>query len=87
MFEPLIIKNKTLRILTIPFKPTNGSNRINAYRWQKEWRIKSNKTSYQWMGELRYTKALAIAHQVSANTSRVGVDEFEWLRHQATLKN
>ena len=87
MFEPLIIKNKKLRTLTIPFKPTNGSDRINAYRWQKEWRVKSNGTSYQWVGELRYTKALAIGHQVMASTSRVGVDEFEWLRRQATLKN
>jgi len=83
IFEPLIIKNKKLRTLTIPFKPTNGSDRINAYRWQKEWRVKSNGTSYQWVGELRHTKALAIAHQVATNTSRVGVDEFEWLRLQA----
>ena len=84
-FEPLILKNKNL--MTIPFKPTNGSDRINAYRWQNEWRVKSNGTSYQWVGELRYTKALSIANQVAASTSRVGVDEFEWLRRQATLKN
>lgn len=83
MFDPLIIKNKKFRTLTIPFKPINGSDRINAYRWQKEWRVKSNGTSYQWVGELRYTKALAIAHQVAASTSRVGVAEFEWLRRQA----
>ncbi len=84
-FEPLIVKNEKIRTLTIPFKPTNGSNRINAHRWKKEWRVKSNGISYQWVGELRYTKALAIAHQVAANTSRVGVDDFEWLRQQATL--
>ena len=84
-FEPLIVKNKKLR--TIPFKPTNGGDRINAKRWRKEWRVKSNDTSYQWVGELRYTKALAIVHYVAANTSKVGVDEFEWLRGQATLKN
>lgn len=85
MFEPLILKNMKLRTLTISFKPTNGSNRINAHRWKREWRVKSNGISYQWVGELRYTKALAIAHQVAANTSRVGVDDFEWLRQQATL--
>ena len=83
MFEPLIVKKK--KLVTIPFKPTNGSDRTNAYRWQKQWRVKSNGTSYQWVGELRYTKALAIAHQVAASTSRVGVDDFEWLRRQATL--
>ena len=80
-FEPLIVKNK--KLVTIPFKPTNGSDRINAKRWRREWRVKSNGTSYQWVGELRYTKALAIAHQVAASTSRVGVAEFEWLRRQA----
>jgi len=87
-FEPLIVKNKKLRTLTIPFKPTNDSGRIHAYRWRKEWRIKSSGgTSYQWVGELRYPKALDIVHYVAANTSRVGVDDFEWLRQQATLKN
>ena len=86
-FEPLIVKKEKMRTLTMPFKPTNGSDRINANRWRKEWRVKSNGTSYQWVGELRYTKALAIVHYVAANTSRVGVDEFEWLRRQATLKN
>ena len=86
-FEPLRVKNKKLRTLTIPFKPTNGSDRINAYSWRNEWRVKSNGTSYQWIGELRYTKALAIVHYVVANTSRVGIDEFEWLRRQATFKN
>ena len=85
MFEPLIVKNKKLRTLTIPFKPKNGSDRINAKRWRKEWRIKSKGPSYQWVGELRYTKALAIVHYVAANTSRVGVDEFEWLHKQATF--
>ena len=84
-FEPLIVKKEKMRTLTMPFKPTNGSDRINANRWRKEWRVKSNGTSYQWVGELRYTKALAIVHYVAANTSRVGVDEFEWLRRQATL--
>jgi len=93
-YEPLVVKKDKLRTLTIPFEPINGSDRINAKRWRKEWRIKSNgigvkskRTSYQWVGELRYTKALAIAHQVAANTSRVGVDDFEWLRRQASYKN
>jgi hypothetical protein len=86
-YEPLIVKKDKLRILTIPFEPRNGSDRINAKRWRKEWRVKSKGPSYQWVGELRYTKALAIVHYVVANTSRVGVDEFEWLRRQATLKN
>ena len=85
-FEPLIVKNKKLGLLTIPFKPTNERGRIHTHRWRKEWRIKSSVgTSYQWVGELRYPKALAIVHYVAANTSRVGVDEFEWLRGQATL--
>lgn len=86
-FEPLIVKNKKLRTLTMPFKPTSGSDRINANRLENEWLVTSNGTNYQWVGELRYTKALAIAHYVVSNTSRVGVDEFEWLRVQATLKN
>ena len=84
-FEPLIVKNEKIRTLTIPFKPTNGSDRINANHLENEWLVTSNGTNYQWVGELRYTKALAIVHYVAANTSRVGVDEFEWLRHQATL--
>ena len=71
----------------MPFKPKNGDDRINAHLWKKEWRVNSNGTSYQWVGELRYTKALGIAHYVAANTSKVGVDDFEWLRVQATLKN
>ena len=86
-FEPLIVKNEKIRTLTIPFKPTNGSDRINANHLENEWLVTSNGTNYQWVGELRYTKALAIAHYVVSNTSRVGVDEFEWLRLQATLKN
>ena len=86
-FEPLIVKNEKIRILTIPFKPTNGSDRINANHLENEWLITSNGTNYQWIGELRYSKALAIVHYVAANSSRVGVDEFEWLRLQATLKN
>lgn len=85
-FEHLIFKQKKLRILTIPFKPINGDKRINARRWKKEWRVKSNNDSYQWVGELRYQKALIIAHYVATNTSRVGIDEFEWLRLQTTLK-
>jgi len=89
-FVPLVAKpkNKKIKPLTIPFKPINNSKRINAKLWHGEWRIKSsNGPSYQWIGELRYTKALAIANQVAASTSRVGVDDFEWLRSQATLKN
>ncbi len=86
-FEPLIVKKEKIRTLTIPFKPSNGSDRINANRLGNEWLVESNGTNYQWVGELRYTKALAIAHYVLSNTSRVGVDEFEWLRRQATLKN
>ena len=89
-FVPLIAKpkNKKIKPLTIPFKPTDNSKRINAKPWHGEWRIKSsNGPSYQWIGELRDTKALAIANQVAASTSRVGVDDFEWLRDQATLKN
>ena len=86
-FESLIVKKGKIRTLTIPFKPTNGDDRINANRWRKEWRVRSNGTSYQWVGELRYTKALTIVHYVTANTSRVGLDEFEWLRRQAILKN
>ena len=84
-FETLIVKNEKIRPLTIPFKPTNGSDRINANYVENEWLLTSNGTNYQWVGELRYTKALAIVHYVTANTSRVGFDEFEWLRHQATL--
>ena len=86
-FEPLIVKNKKLRTLTMPFKPKNGSDRINADRLENEWLVESNGTNYQWVGELRYTKALAIVHYVVSNTSRVGVDEFVWLRDQATIKN
>ena len=89
-FKPLVVKvkNKKLKMVTIPFRPTSNSDRIHAKRWHGEWRIKSsNGTSYQWMAELRYTKALAIVHRVAANTSRVGIDEFEWLRRQATLIN
>jgi len=86
-FEPLIIKKEKIRTLTIPFKPTNGSDRINANYLENEWLVESNGTNYQWVGELRYTKALAIVHYVAANTSRVGFDEFEWLRKQATIRN
>jgi len=86
-FEPLIVKKEKIRTLTIPFKPTNGSDRINANQLENEWLVTSNGTNYRWVGELRYTKALAIVHYVATNTSRVGVDEFEWLRLQATLKN
>ncbi len=86
-FEPLIVKNEKIRTLTIPFKPTNGSDRINANHLENEWLVTSNGTNYQWVGELRYTKALAIAHYVLSNTSRVGVDDFEWLRLQATLRH
>ena len=86
-FEPLIVKKEKIRALTIPFKPKNGTDRINAHLWKKEWLVESNGINYQWVGELRYTKALAIVHYVTANTSRVGLDEFEWLRLQATLKN
>jgi hypothetical protein len=84
-FETLIVKNEKMRTLTIPFKPTNGSDRINANYLENEWLVTSNSTNYQWVGELRYTKALAIVHHVAANTSRVGLDEFEWLHRQATL--
>ena len=86
-FEPLIVKKEKIRTLTIPFKPSNGSDRINANRLGNEWLVTSNSTDYQWVGELRHTKALAFVHYVAANTSRVGLDEFEWLRRQATLKN
>lgn len=98
-FEPLIFKqkDKKIKVVTIPFSPKNDSKKIEAYPWRKEWRVKSEKTkckktkskdtiSYQWVGELRYPKALSVAHYVAAQTSRVGIDEFEWLRQKATLK-
>ncbi len=87
-YQPLVFKanNKKIEILTIPFHP-NTNDRIRAYRWRREWRVKSHSTSFQWVAELRHNKALAIAHRVAANTSRVGIDEFEWLRQQATFKN
>lgn len=85
-FEPLILKKNKLKIQTIPFKPIEGNDRINLQYSDHKWTIESNGISYQWIGELRYPKALAIAHHVAANASRVGIDEFEWLRLQATLK-
>lgn len=84
-FETLMFKQKKIRIVTIPFSPKNGSKRIDAHLWRKEWRVKSKTISYQWIGELRYSKALGIAHYVATNSSRVGIDEFEWLRQKATI--
>ncbi len=80
------LKNKKIELLTIPFDPIN-SDRIRTYSWHNQWRFNSNGISYQWVAELRHTKTLSIVHQVAANTFRVGIDEFEWLRRQATLKN
>jgi hypothetical protein len=84
-FKSMKLKQNKIKIVTIPFSPKNGSKKIDAYLWRKEWRVKSTRTSYQWIGELRYSKALDIAHYVATNSSRVGIDEFEWLRQKATI--
>ncbi|MBA3045309.1 MAG: hypothetical protein FP824_03765 [Euryarchaeota archaeon] len=82
--EPLVFrgKNRKIELLTIPFFP-DKNDRIRAKFCKNKWRVKSKRKNYQWIAELRNNKALAIAHHVAANTSRVGIDEFEWFRRQA----
>ncbi|MDY6865149.1 MAG: response regulator receiver domain [Halobacteriota archaeon] len=48
---------------------------------------KENNICFKWVSELRSEYAQRIANNFSAHISRVGLDEFEWLRRNAQLRN
>ncbi|MCK5034681.1 MAG: hypothetical protein KAS73_02230 [Candidatus Sabulitectum sp.] len=83
-YVSLILKRKEepFSLLRIAFKPKN-SDRIKAHKYG-EWRFTdTSRRSYQWLGELRNGKAIAFQHRISTSASRIGIDEFEWLRRQS----
>ncbi|MCK4504800.1 MAG: hypothetical protein KAW14_04230 [Candidatus Aegiribacteria sp.] len=84
-YTPLVLRRngQKIKLRTLYFDPINR-DRVYAYRWRSQWRFRTNEVSYRWMAELRKEKAQAIVHRVAMNTSRVGMDEFEWLRQQAS---
>ena len=84
-YTPFLLRRsrQKTQLLTLSFDPTDR-DRVYAYRWREQWRFRSNKVRYRWMAELRKEKAQAIIHRVAMNTSRVGMDEFEWLRQQSS---
>ncbi len=86
IYMPLILRstNQKMTLRTISFKP-GSRDRIFAQKWRGEWRMRaSTGRSYRWVGDLRREKGQSIVHRVATNTSRIGIDEFEWLRMQAS---
>lgn len=89
---PFSPKNGAKKIEAYPWRKEwrVKSEKIKSEKTKSK-KTKSKKTkskdtiSYQWAGELRYSKALGVAHYVATQNSRVGIDEFEWLRQKATL--
>jgi len=85
-YQPLVLKEKKGKIQIKAFVFDPGENdRIHAHRWHQQWRFKDDEgRRFRWITELRKEKSLAIAHRIGSNASRVGFDEFEWLRGQGS---
>lgn len=73
--------------ITIPFAPTEKEtisgfhkyNRINFYSYCEE--NKDYGSWYKWITELKDNQAQRIVHAYSVKLSRVGLDDYEWLRN------
>lgn len=84
----LVLKaqNSKPEFATLRFSPRGQSDRVRARRYKGEFRFPdSRRVSFCWLAELRPEKAQQIANDTAANTARVGIDEFEWLRRQRSM--
>ncbi len=80
-FKIFILKNSgKTQFKTFAFD-SQKKDRILAHRWHQQWRFKDvNGLRLRWIAEVQKEKALSIAHSVGSNASRVGFEQFEWLR-------
>jgi len=82
--KPKTVSWKTLSILRFcPTKPSTKAlgqwdQRLDAFYFKE-----ANGNPYEWLGELKRHVALKLAIDLAPGLSRVGVDEFDWLRRKA----
>jgi hypothetical protein len=80
-FKTFVLKKSgKTQFKTLVFDPQK-KDRILGHRWHQQWRFKDvNGLRLRWIAEVQKEKALSIAHSVGSNASRVGFEQFEWLR-------
>jgi hypothetical protein len=83
--ERLKLKGKSYNLRTVKFEADeNGTVRADkderGYYFQALYHTEDNPEEYQWLFELKELHAQKIVTDYCANLSRVGINEYEWLR-------
>ncbi len=77
-------KNIPNQVRMVVFAPTNGAESVRGEPETDGFRFHDvDNRSFEWLGEMRSSAAQRIVQQFSSQFSRVGLDEFEWLRQSA----
>lgn len=77
-------KTSPYEVSMVVFAPTAGMDSVRGAREADGFRFHDVEgRSFEWLGEMRPSAAQRVAHQLSSQFGRVGLDEFEWLRRSA----
>ena len=84
--KPMYVDNKSYKMRTIKIKSVDSDNMKVIARSNKDgWYFESlHGEKLYWVVDIKETYALMILNRFCAQLSRVGVDEFEWLRSLET---
>ncbi len=78
-------KTSPYEVSMVSFAPTTGADFVRGTREADGFRFQDVEgRSFEWLGEMRPSAAQRVAHQLSSQFGRVGLDEFEWLRLNAS---
>ncbi len=82
----VLLKDKpyNLNLITFACQPGNHGAIIAKSQKKTFYFTSTARVRYRWVGELKTEQAQRLANEFAANLSRVGLDESEWLRLNAT---
>lgn len=82
----LQVESKTSNQVLLRFKPTNGVVRARRTEHGNDFEAIEPAGTYRWIGQLKDTHAQRLAQRFASSISRVGLNESEWLRRSANVK-
>lgn len=79
------VARSSTNIILFHFTPDKGGSPIVARQIGEKFIFKSSSEEFEWVNELKEIMAQRIVSEVTSHFARVGVDEAEWIRVEASM--